>query len=146
MVREQRSDHAILVINDSPEFLQLLDDFLGDQGYAVHCHDNGAGVLELAHTLAPNLIILDLVLGEVDGWAILTRLRADDVARHIPVVVCSAAVDRTRRYRDQLRDAAVRVLEKPFDLAHLLALVRELAGPPGGGRSRDAARQAAGPS
>jgi twitching motility two-component system response regulator PilH len=137
---------TILVINDSPEFLQLMEDFLGDHGYTVRRKENGAGVVELVNAQPPELIVLDLVLGEADGWAILLGLRADDHTRHIPVIVCSAAADRARQIRGQLHDAAVRVLEKPFDLEHLLALVVELVGPPGAGQAPAAIRQRSGPS
>ena len=141
MARKQPLSQTILVINDSPEFLQLMEDFLGDHGYTVRRDESGAGVVDLVNAHPPDLIILDLVLGEVDGWAILVGLRADDHTRHIPVIVCSAAADRARQYRGQLYDAAVRVLEKPFDLEHLLALVVELVGSPSVGQAQEDAAQ-----
>ncbi|MGN6675524.1 MAG: response regulator [Thermomicrobiales bacterium] len=146
MARQQSLGQTILVINDSSEFLQLMEDFLGDQGYTLRGTEDGDGVLELVNADPPDLIVLDLVLGEVDGWVILAGLRAADHARNIPVIVCSAAADRARQYRGQLHDTAVRVLEKPFDLEHLLAVVIELVGPPGVGQVRDATQQRSGPS
>ncbi|HEU5327850.1 MAG TPA: response regulator [Thermomicrobiales bacterium] len=146
MARQQPLDQTILVINDSPEFLQLMEDFLGDHGYTVYRKESGVGVFDLVNAHPPDLIVLDLVLGEVDGWAILVGLRADDHTRDIPIIVCSAAADRARQYRGQLHDAAVRVLEKPFDLEHLLAVVIELVGPPGASQVRDATQQRFGSS
>lgn len=120
----------ILVINDSPEFLQLMNDFLTDEGYAVELHSNGAGVLERVAEVNPCLIVLDLVLGAVDGWVVLTQLRADDRARDIPVILCTAASERARRFEDSLATAGARVLEKPFDLDRMLEMIQDLLGAP----------------
>ncbi|MDP9372103.1 MAG: hypothetical protein M3Q65_06555, partial [Chloroflexota bacterium] len=54
----------------------------------------------------------------------------DPLARELPVILCSAAAERTRRYRETLRDVNVRIVEKPFDLDRFLELVVELIGPP----------------
>ena len=121
---------TVLVINDSPEFLELMREFLSDEGYAPETHNGGEQVLERVKQVAPALIVLDLVLGQVDGWVILSRLLADDETRAIPVILCSAAAARTRRYAEELASTGVRILEKPFDLDHLLGLVVELIGPP----------------
>ncbi len=124
----------ILVINDSPEFLALMRDFLTDEGYSAELHATGDGVLERVHAVSPALIVLDLVLGETDGWVVLTQLRADERARRIPVILCTAASERARRHDAQLLGAGVKVLEKPFDLDHMLAMIVELtAAPPPGG-------------
>ncbi len=124
----------ILVINDSPEFLALMRDFLTDEGYLAELHASGEGVLERVHAVSPALIVLDLVLGETDGWVVLTQLRADERARRIPVILCTAASERARRHDAQLLGAGVQVLEKPFDLDHMLAMIVELtAAPPSGG-------------
>jgi CheY-like chemotaxis protein len=124
----------ILVINDSPEFLALMRDFLTDEGYSAELHASGDGVLERVHAVSPALIVLDLVLGEIDGWVVLTQLRADERARHIPVILCTAASERARRHDAELLGVGVQVLEKPFDLDHMLAMIVELTTPssPGG--------------
>ena len=123
----------ILVINDSPEFLALMRDFLTDEGYTAELHASGNGVLEHVHAVSPALIVLDLVLGEVDGWVVLAQLRADERARHIPVILCTAASERARRHDEQLAQANVQVLEKPFDLDHMLAMIVELTATPAPG-------------
>lgn len=140
---------TILIINDSPEFLDLMREFLSDEGYRPETLNGGDGVLARVAQLQPALIILDLVLGQIDGWVVLSQLRADDAARAIPVILCSAAAERTRRYADELADTGVRILEKPFDLDHLQSLVVELIGPPRTGGAGEAAlngRAAAGQS
>ena len=123
----------VLVINDSPEFLALMHDFLTEEGFAVELHASGKGVLELVGAMRPALIILDLVMGEVDGWVVLAQLRTDDVARAIPVILCTAAAERARDHEEALAAAGARVVEKPFDLDHMLGLIVEVIGAPGAG-------------
>lgn len=121
---------AILVINDSPEFLELMHDFLSEEGYAPAVHAHAEGVLDKVRAVRPALIVLDLVLGDADGWIVLTQLRADDDARAIPVILCTAAAEQTRQQHKLLATTGVRVIEKPFDLDHMLSLIVELVGPP----------------
>ena len=137
----------ILVINDSPEFLALMRDFLTDEGFRPELHASGDGVLERVHAVSPALIVLDLVLGEIDGWVVLTQLRADELAREIPVILCTAATERARRHGEELASAGVQLLEKPFDLDHMLAMIVELTAlsapgsPDGAGGSVDGVDQ-----
>lgn len=119
----------ILVINDSPEFLQLMHDFLTDEGFEVELLAGGDDVLARVAATCPCLIVLDLVLGAIDGWVVLTQLRADDQTRHIPVILCTAASERVRRFEETLGETGTRVLEKPFDLDHMLAMIQELIAP-----------------
>lgn len=135
---------TILVINDAPEFLDLMRDFLREEGYAPHTHTDGECIPALIRQVQPALIVLDLVLGDTDGRAVLTELRADERARDIPVIVCSAASERVRRHAATLHDDRIRVLEKPFDLDHLLALIVELIGTPAGTLAADGAGMAGG--
>lgn len=119
----------ILVINDSPEFLQLMHDFLTDEGFAVEILASGDDVLARVADVRPCLIVLDLVLGAVDGWVVLTQLRADERARDLPVILCTAASERVKPFEETLSETGTRVLEKPFDLDHMLEMIREALAP-----------------
>lgn len=119
----------ILVINDSPEFLQLMHDFLTDEGFAVELLASGDDVLARVVAARPCLIVLDLVLGTIDGWVVLTRLRADERTRCLPVILCTAASERVKPFEETLRETGTRVLEKPFDLDHMLEMIRESVTP-----------------
>lgn len=119
----------ILVINDSPEFLQLMHDFLTDEGYVVELLSSGDDVLSRVADVEPCLIVLDLVLGAIDGWVVLTQLRADERARNLPVILCTAASERVKPFEETLSETGTRVLEKPFDLDHMLEMIRESLAP-----------------
>ena len=88
--------------------------------------------IELARQHGPDLILLDLNLPDMNGEAVLARLKADPATRDVPVVVVSA--DATARQIERLRaSGADEYLTKPLDIAHFLrgidALVVEGAGP-----------------
>ncbi|MFZ0768162.1 MAG: response regulator, partial [Acidimicrobiales bacterium] len=65
----------ILVVDDDPEITKLLEKFLSNEGYDVAVAANGAGALAAASSAEPDLVILDIVLGNEDGREVLRELR-----------------------------------------------------------------------
>ena len=80
---------VVLVIDDDPAARELLQRHLARAGYAVETAANGHQGLELARRLKPAVITLDLLMPGMDGWTVLSALKADDVSREIPVVIVS---------------------------------------------------------
>ena len=87
---------TIVVVNDSPELLELAEILLRDEDYDVKVALVGAGVLDLIRSTLPDLLILDIRLPDVSGWDILQSLKLDARTSAIPVLVCSAAVEELR--------------------------------------------------
>jgi CheY-like chemotaxis protein len=116
----------ILVVNDSLEFLQLMEELLVDEGYQVSLGEIGAGVRETAKTLRPDLLILDVRLPDMNGFEVLNMLRLDPETESIPVLLCTAAVQDVHAQEPLLRERGIPVLFKPFDLEDLLRAVREI--------------------
>ncbi len=93
-----RNQSNVLIIDDTPEDIRLIRRILeaprtpGDQrlAYLIHEASNGALGIEAVHQNPPDLIILDLMMPEVDGFAVLGALKADPRTRHIPIVVVTA--------------------------------------------------------
>ncbi len=93
-----RNQSNVLIIDDTPEDIRLIRRILeaprtpGDQhqAYFIHEASNGALGIEAVHQNQPDLIILDLMMPEVDGFAVLGALKADPQTRHIPIVVVTA--------------------------------------------------------
>jgi DNA-binding response OmpR family regulator len=112
----------ILVIDDDEELRRALTLALTDEGYEVRAAPHGQAALELLETWLPRLILLDLMMPELDGWAFRARQLASERAKHVPVVVLSAARDPSV---EALEPAAV--VPKPFDLGRLLDTVADLA-------------------
>jgi two-component system, OmpR family, phosphate regulon response regulator PhoB len=119
---------TIVVVNDSPELLELAEMLLSDEDFDVKVALSGAGALELIRTRLPDLVILDVRLPDVSGWDILQSLKLDHATSAIPVLVCSAAVQELRGLEPQLKRMGVDVLIKPFSIDTLLDKVRRLIG------------------
>jgi len=80
-------DNVILVIDDDPHARALLSRFLIREGYAVRTASDGESGLELARSLRPRAILLDVMMPHMDGWAVLSALKADPQVADIPVVM-----------------------------------------------------------
>ena len=119
-----RTPH-ILAIDDEPDILEVYRDILTDEGYQVTTQlvpaTDPADVL----ALAPDLIVLDLLIGHEDrGTPFLAMLKADPTTRDIPVLVCSADIHRLRALEAQFASWDCGVVAKPFDVDAFLADVR----------------------
>jgi CheY-like chemotaxis protein len=79
----------ILVVEDNPEAAEILARHLEAGGFRMDLARTGAEALAMARDLLPVAITLDILLPEIDGWEVLTRLKADELTRNIPVVVVS---------------------------------------------------------
>jgi len=119
---------TIVVINDSPELLELAELLLTDEDYDVKVALAGAGALDLIRVTRPDLIILDIRMPDVSGWDILQALKLDASTSKIPVLVCSAAVHELRSLEGQLARMGVDILIKPFAIDTLLDKARKLIG------------------
>ena len=121
---------SISVINDNPEFLELMRDILDeDAGYRVTTFHDGETSLDDLVASEPDLVIVDLLLGGASGWEIVALARADERLKDIPVIVCSADVAALReRAGDFERIGKIHVLAKPFGIEDLTSLVQKLVG------------------
>ena len=118
----------IMVVNDSMEFLQLMQELLSDEGYHVTIVETGGGTRAAIKQLRPDLIILDVRLPDMSGFEVLNLLRLDPETEVIPVLLCTAAVRDVQAQEAVLRERGVPVLFKPFDLDDLLEAVRNILG------------------
>src|SRR5205823_4589969 len=120
---------SVVVINDSPELLELAEILLRDEDWDVKVALTGWRALEMIRTTLPDLVILDVRLPDVSGWDILQALKLDARTSSIPVLVCSAAVQELRELELQLASMGVDVLIKPFAIDTLMDKVRALTFP-----------------
>jgi CheY-like chemotaxis protein len=111
---------AILVVEDDQEIRDFLALVLEGEGYAVRTAANGAVALDLLQQQTADLILLDMRMPEMDGWAFVPAYRGQP-GPHAPIVVLTAARDAEQTAREVQADAH---LGKPFNLDDLLAVVR----------------------
>src|SRR5258708_7401583 len=121
----------ILVIDDKSELLHLMRRVLEDEEYQVSILQDGRDAFTQVKAQLPDLLILDLKLGDVSGQDVLKQLKHDPVTAEIPVIVYTAAVLEAEEVSelvnsDPARYQGVRVVQKPFELEELLARVGNL--------------------
>jgi DNA-binding response OmpR family regulator len=116
----------ILVIDDEPANAELLEAILADEGYEqVKAISDSRLALEVCQTFEPDLILLDLMMPHVDGFAILEALRSEPDGASLPVIVLTA--DESKETKLRVLDAgATDFMLKPFDLAEVLLRVEDL--------------------
>ncbi len=83
------SKHLVLVVDDDASQRDLLTRFLEHEGFAVRTAADGHAGLELARQLRPRAILLDVMMPQMDGWSVLSALKADPELAPIPVVMAS---------------------------------------------------------
>lgn len=110
----------VLVVDDDEVILESIQLALMDEGYAVVVASNGQEALARAGEQAPCLILLDMKMPIMDGWAFAAAYR-ERPAPHAPIVVMTAAHDSRARAAEIGADS---FLSKPFDLEHLFDMVR----------------------
>jgi two-component system alkaline phosphatase synthesis response regulator PhoP len=117
---------AILVIDDDPDIIALVDEALATRGYRVLA-STGAAALHLAREARPATILLDLMMPDPDGYEVCRRLRGDPATAAIPIILMSG----DRPLGDVEGALAVDDrLPKPFSLGDLFAAVARWAGWP----------------
>jgi len=120
----------ISVVNDNPDFLELMSAILDeDAGYEVSLFAGERTTAAELAASAPDLLIIDLLLGGVSGWELVVLARADQRLADVPVIVCSADVAELRERAEELkRIGNIHVLEKPFGVDQVTELVERLVG------------------
>ena len=120
----------VLAINNDQAVLALDRDLLEDEGHRVSTQTYFDKDLAAIKEMRPDLIVLDYMWANEDAsWTLLQMLRMDPGTAPIPIVLCTAAAREVEALTGHLEDMGVRVVLKPFNIAHLVAVIAEaLAG------------------
>ncbi|WP_455204275.1 response regulator, partial [Kaarinaea lacus] len=110
---------TVLVIDEDPGVCEMTEHMLAKRGYHVISAYDGEHGLQLAYDEQPDVIILDLLLKEMDGWTVLTKIKQDPALQDIPVIVMTIMEDKNIGYAL----GAIDYLPKPVDVNRLFALV-----------------------
>jgi len=116
----------LLIIEDDPDILELLDTTLTFRGYRVITARNGKEGLEAVKKQLPAIVIADIMMPTLDGFGLVHRLRLDRETRDIPVIFITATYVAPEDKEFALSIGVTRFIEKPIDLEGFLTTIEEL--------------------
>jgi adenylate cyclase len=114
----------ILVVDDVPENVRLLEAVLVSRGYEVVTANDGRAALERVETAKPDLILLDVMMPGLDGYAVCSQLRANDDTAVLPVIMVTSSIDQEKT--KAIEAGADDFIPKPFNHDELVTRVRSL--------------------
>ena len=125
---DNQSTKRILCIEDEPEMIDLIRLILGRRGFDVTGAAGGkAGLLAVRKDL-PDLVLLDLMMPDMDGWEVYQQMKADESTRHIPVIVVTARAQSIDKVLGLHIAKVDDYIAKPFSPQELLNSVEKVLG------------------
>ncbi len=116
-------NNSIMIVDDKPANLKLLEKMLSEKGYKVRPFPKGLMALNAAFNDPPDLILLDINMPEIDGFEVCRRLKADERTRHIPVIFISALTETLDKIK-AFETGGVDYVTKPFQFEEVYARVK----------------------
>jgi two-component system response regulator VicR len=119
---------TIVYIDDEPEALELIHYILRDKNFELITASEGREGLELVSKHKPHLVLLDLMMPDMDGWAVYQQMKIDDELKHIPVIIVTAksqSIDKVLGLHVAKVDDYI---TKPFSSQKLLASINKVLG------------------
>jgi len=116
--------HKILVVDDSETNLLLLEAVLGDDNFDIKKTLSAKGAYKILEELTPDLILLDLLMPNENGFDVLKKLRQRDDYRHIPIIIVTAFANSENKEKANKYGVAG-VIEKPIDIPSFLEIVNK---------------------
>ena len=114
----------ILVVEDEPDFLELMRVHFKDEGFAIATARNGVDAVRKARSLQPDLILLDVMLPELDGFAVCEILRNDAATASIPVIMVTGLCGQLTRCAG-IESGATEFVTKPTSPEFIVSKVKE---------------------
>jgi DNA-binding response OmpR family regulator len=121
-----QTSQPILIVEDVPHIRELLEVTLEFKGYPVLSAQNGEDALKLIDGGAPSLVIADILMPRLDGFALAQRLRSTEATQNLPIILLSATYISSEDRDFAMRLGAVKFMEKPVDTEEFLLSVGEI--------------------
>jgi len=118
------ANKKILIVDDEPDVLKVLEKRLSNTGYQVVKAENGRRALLLAERESPDLIVLDIDMPDMDGGEVAARLKDSDATKHIPVLFLSCLVTQKEEEYNAVGDSVF--VAKPYSPDKLIDQIEML--------------------
>jgi len=118
----KRQSPLILIVDDNPTNLQVLGKLLAEQGYELSIAQSGQEALDFVAETEPELILLDIMMPGMDGYAVCRQLKKNAGTKHIPIIFLTAKIESADIIK-AFELGAADYVTKPFNAAELLARV-----------------------
>jgi signal transduction histidine kinase/CheY-like chemotaxis protein len=115
---------VVLIVDDDPAVRDVISRSLSKEGYDPRVAADGKTGLEMAREIKPNVIVLDIMMPGMDGWAVLSALKSDSELQSIPVILATMIEDKQMGFAL----GAQEYLTKPIDRERLVSVLRKYQG------------------
>lgn len=115
----------ILVVEDEQALLTLQSMLLSIEGYTVEGVMNGQTALDVVETMKPDLILLDIMLPEVDGFQVCRQLKSNEATRHIPIIILTAKKSKEDLIMGEQAGAEM-YITKPYKTSMVIEAIQKL--------------------
>ena len=116
------SQGNVLVIDDEPQITEIIEAFLTNSGYEVHVTNLATEALKLAKKIQPDVILLDIMMPDIDGYSLCNDLKSDNETSSIPVVFLTGK-DRNDDMGRSFKAGGDMFIKKPFSCERLLEIL-----------------------
>lgn len=121
-----RSNRTVVIVEDEQEMIDLIQLILSRRGFDVIGANGGAKGLEAIRQHQPDLVLLDLMMPEMDGWQVYQQLKADDDTASIPVIVVTAKAQNIDKVLGLHIAKVDDYIPKPFSLEELVERIEKV--------------------
>lgn len=118
----------ILIIEDDLVLQRALSDYLTSEEFEISCAGDGEAGVEMAFGEKPDLILLDIVLPKKDGYAVLTEVRANQITRHVPIVLLTNLGSISDVEKALELGATTYLVKADYKLEEITAKIKEILG------------------
>lgn len=123
MTRETKRPETILIVDDTPQNLDLLTRMLGEKGYQIRSAISGRIALDTARLEPPDLVLLDINMPEMDGFEVCKRFKKEKPLKHIPIIFLTVMSETTEKIK-AFEAGGVDYITKPFEPREVESRIR----------------------
>ena len=123
-----KAKKTVVCIEDEPEMVDLIKLILGRRGFELTGAMGGREGLEVIRRVKPDLVLLDLMMPDIDGWEVYQQMKADEELKHIPVIVVTAKAQSIDKVLGLHIAKVADYITKPFGPQELIQSIEKVLG------------------